>query len=179
MHPAFPTWRKKRGSHRALLGGVRSHRGGDRRCRPRELATGWSLRACPLNARWLLVHMIIKTAWHLGHLDLLRRGLGCATGVELRAPSVPSKTRLPPPATRRRTAHRGPAAGRPAESSRQWPPRSRPITRTHRSGGVVPRRLPGNGTTAAHGKRRRTEARPPRAADQKSEGLACQGLGGR
>jgi hypothetical protein len=28
-----------------------------------------------------------------------------------------------------RTARRGPAAGRPAESSRRWPPRSRPITR--------------------------------------------------
>jgi uncharacterized damage-inducible protein DinB len=26
--------------------------------------------------RWLLVHMIEETAWHLGHLDLLRDGLG-------------------------------------------------------------------------------------------------------
>ncbi|MEY2472512.1 MAG: hypothetical protein QOK28_1841 [Actinomycetota bacterium] len=31
--------------------------------------------------RWLLVHMITETAWHLGHLDLLRDALG--------APHVP------------------------------------------------------------------------------------------
>lgn len=30
----------------------------------------------PVTLRWLLVHMINETAWHLGHLDLLRDGLG-------------------------------------------------------------------------------------------------------
>lgn len=30
----------------------------------------------PVNLRWLLVHMINETARHIGHLDLLRDGLG-------------------------------------------------------------------------------------------------------
>ena len=30
----------------------------------------------PVTLRWLLVHMVNETAWHLGHLDLLRDGLG-------------------------------------------------------------------------------------------------------
>jgi uncharacterized damage-inducible protein DinB len=29
----------------------------------------------PVNLRWLLVHMVEETAWHLGHLDLLRDAL--------------------------------------------------------------------------------------------------------
>jgi hypothetical protein len=29
----------------------------------------------PVNLRWLLVHMSDETAWHLGHLDLLRDAL--------------------------------------------------------------------------------------------------------
>lgn len=35
-----------------------------------------SFGRAPVTLRWLLVHMIQETAWHLGHLDLLRDGLG-------------------------------------------------------------------------------------------------------
>jgi uncharacterized damage-inducible protein DinB len=35
-----------------------------------------SFGQAPVTLRWLLVHMIQETAWHLGHLDLLRDGLG-------------------------------------------------------------------------------------------------------
>ena len=34
-----------------------------------------SFGQAPVTLRWLLVHMV-QTAWHLGHLDLLRDGLG-------------------------------------------------------------------------------------------------------
>jgi hypothetical protein len=32
-----------------------------------------------VNARWALVHMVDETAWHLGHLDVLRDALGLPT----------------------------------------------------------------------------------------------------
>ena len=35
-----------------------------------------SFGQAPVTLRWLLVHMVQETAWHLGHLDLLRDGLG-------------------------------------------------------------------------------------------------------
>ena len=36
----------------------------------------------PVTLRWLYVHMVQETAWHLGHLDLLRGGLGVPPGPE-------------------------------------------------------------------------------------------------
>ncbi|HZA74776.1 MAG TPA: SAM-dependent methyltransferase [Acidimicrobiales bacterium] len=35
-----------------------------------------SFGQAPVTLRWLLVHMINETAWHLGHLDVFRDGLG-------------------------------------------------------------------------------------------------------
>jgi uncharacterized damage-inducible protein DinB len=46
-----------------------------------DLAAQVSFGKSPVTLRWLLVHMITETAWHLGHLDLLRDALG--------APHVP------------------------------------------------------------------------------------------
>lgn len=40
-----------------------------------SLAATDSFSRGPVNLRWLLLHMISETAWHLGHLDLLRDGL--------------------------------------------------------------------------------------------------------
>ena len=37
-----------------------------------------SFGKAPVTFRWLLVHMITETAWHLGHLDLLRDALGAS-----------------------------------------------------------------------------------------------------
>lgn len=45
------------------------------------LAAKPSFGKAPVTLRWLLVHMITETAWHLGHMDLLRDALG--------APHVP------------------------------------------------------------------------------------------
>jgi hypothetical protein len=41
-----------------------------------DLASAGSFGGGPVSVRWLLVHMIKETSWHLGHLDLLRDGLG-------------------------------------------------------------------------------------------------------
>lgn len=46
-----------------------------------QIAAQVSFGKAPVTLRWLLVHMITETAWHLGHLDLLRDALG--------APHVP------------------------------------------------------------------------------------------
>jgi len=45
------------------------------------IAAQVSFGKAPVTFRWLLIHMITETAWHLGHLDLLRDALG--------APHVP------------------------------------------------------------------------------------------
>lgn len=39
-------------------------------------AANVSFGSAPVTLRWLLVHMTTETAWHLGHLDLLRDALG-------------------------------------------------------------------------------------------------------
>lgn len=36
----------------------------------------------PVNLRWLLVHMINETAWHIGHLDLLRDAIDAAAATD-------------------------------------------------------------------------------------------------
>jgi uncharacterized damage-inducible protein DinB len=43
---------------------------------PDAVAAVVSFGRSPVTLRWLLVHVIEETAWHLGHLDLLRDGLG-------------------------------------------------------------------------------------------------------
>ena len=40
-----------------------------------HLASEVSFEKAPVSLRWLLVHMVEETAWHLGHLDLLRDAL--------------------------------------------------------------------------------------------------------
>ena len=40
------------------------------------VAAAVSFNRAPVTLRWLLVHMIDETAWHLGHLDLLLDALG-------------------------------------------------------------------------------------------------------
>jgi hypothetical protein len=43
-------------------------------------ATGTTAKGEPVNARWVVIHMIEETGRHVGHLDLLRELLDGSTG---------------------------------------------------------------------------------------------------
>jgi hypothetical protein len=44
-----------------------------------DLAAVRSFGKAPINLRWLLIHLATETAWHLGHIDLIRDHLHIPT----------------------------------------------------------------------------------------------------
>lgn len=78
-----PDWRFESGRDDSVTDVVTLYRGACQRSR--DAAAGYdSLDAIAaeisgqarVTLRWLLLHMVEEAAWHLGHLDLLRDGLG-------------------------------------------------------------------------------------------------------